>query len=80
MSEERKPSDDDTLGITDAGELGIVRRWSCGCAEVNDAGVVREQPDMFCDGFPEHGHKARVVQGRVMGEQGSLFPREDEER
>jgi hypothetical protein len=72
---ERKLTADDTLGIAGAGKLGIVRRWSCGCAEVDDAGVVREQPDMFCDGMAEHGHKTRVVQGRVMGEQGSLFPK-----
>ncbi|KKL54029.1 hypothetical protein LCGC14_2269480 [marine sediment metagenome] len=31
-SDERKPMVDDELGITGSRELGIVRRWSCGCA------------------------------------------------
>lgn len=72
----RKAAGDESLGIASAGRLGIVRRWSCGCAEVDDAGVLREQPDMFCDGFEERGHKRRVVQG---GAQGELFPQRGED-
>lgn len=75
----RKPTDDDELGIASAGELGIVRRWSCGCAEVRDGRRTYEQPDMFCSGDEAHGHKACVVQGKAMGEQGSLFPKEGED-
>ncbi len=74
--EEKQASADEILDIASAAKLGIVQRWDCGCAEVNDAGVIREQPDMFCNGVEATGHKARVVQGRSKVEedrQGRLF-------
>ncbi len=73
MNEKRPPTDDERLGIASAATLGIIRRWDCGCAEVDDRGVVREQPAIFCDGFEAHGHKARVVSGREEDKQGRLF-------
>ena len=40
--EKRPPTDDEILYIASAATLGIVRRWSCGCAEVDDQGVERD--------------------------------------
>lgn len=64
-----RPDYDELLGIPSAGELGIVRRYSCGCAVVLDHGRELEQPALTCDGGPEH--KAALVLGRAT--QGTLF-------
>ena len=62
----RPITDDERLGISGARALGIVRRWSCGCAEML-GGI--EQPALTCAGGDQH--KRQVVQGR--GAQGKLF-------
>lgn len=64
-----RPDYDELLGIHSAQELGIVRRYSCGCAVVLDHGRELEQPALTCDGGPEH--KARLLLGRAT--QGNLF-------
>lgn len=72
MAKDKRPAtEDELLNITSAAELGIVTRWSCGCALVQDkrgrvglakgGSVTYEQPALFCDGIAEHGHKARVI-------------------
>lgn len=62
-------TDDEALGIRSARASGVVRAWSCGCAEVEDGRdtegrvILREQPSLTCDKGAEH--RARLVVGRA---------------